>query len=641
MARGRKANIAASVVAQARRTAERNERDVSSVVKLADRSRLQSRVDRTPDPETGNARLRVIIPGAARPEVFEFTQFLAHPQLAEFLAEGFRCWAQGKEIKSIASAFRSLLRGMAKYLNFFPPCSVTLEAIDEGFWTGFLRFLDAQRRRGQPLAPNTRAKLLGAVGCCINALERHEVWGDTAERLIFSSGYPRNPWPGRDKTNTPTEIILPHNVDRILTACIADVTAIKARLDSNDVLLASCQEHLEEARALSEEPNYESLGVCAALIREAFPDQLALLTSLDQLDPKLGHAVRSNHGIASIRQVLYNSFEDLVPFIVLIGFKTIFNPDTLLSLELGALQPSFEKDSIILHAGKPRSTRMQTSTHDLAEGVATVTVPAEPGVPLGFGDLLETLARLTERTRGIVANKADADRLFVGARIDGGSVAKAFGHRSGPSTDQSWKTALGKFISRHDLHPFTLKSIRATGADQTRREFGVFAQQVRQGHMSPQTTRTFYTSDWVRKQGQDQIGETLDLYVRASETLGKIDPRGMGGKGQQAAATPGFLCLDPYDSPRLGQIKNRLCGAYGECPSCPLAAVEPNNDQAAARYLALRDALHAGQQGLVSPVQWQEKWALILRDLEQVLAEIPQDVLEVAKQYRISVPAIG
>ncbi|WP_206539682.1 hypothetical protein [Leisingera sp. ANG-S5] len=641
MARRKNAIIAASVVAQAKKIAASNESDVSSVVVLSDRGRLQSRVDRTPDPETGNSRLRVIIPGAARPDVYEFTQFLAHPQLADFLAEGFRCWAQGKEPTSIGNVSRDLLRGIAKYLSLFPAHSVTPKTIDESFWTGFLRFLDAPTKRGQPLALSSRASLLGAVGGCINALEGHVVWGYAAERLIHSSGFPRNPWPGRYKKNKPTEIILPHNVDRILNACIADVAAIKARLDNNDLILASGQEILKAAQASCEDPNYESLSVCSAIILEAFPSKLALLTDLNQLDPKLGYAVCFNHGMAEIRRTLYNSFEDLVPFVVLIGFKTIFNPDTLLSLEWGALQTSFDGATIILHGGKPRSTKMQTSTHDAEDDVAKVTLPSELGTPLGFGDLLDILDRLTMRTRGIVSNKADASRLFVGVPINSGTVAKAFLHKIGPSSDTTWNTALKKFISRHNLPAFTLRSIRATGADQTRRDFGVFAQQAQQGHASPQTTRTFYTSDWVRKQGQDRIGEMQDLYVRASETLGRIDPRGAGGKGQLAAATPGFLCLDPYDSPRPGQKKNRLCAAYGECPSCPFAAVELHNEQAVAKYLALRNALHAGQQGLVSVVQWQEKWTLILRDLEQLLAEIPQDVLEAAKQYRVSVPAIG
>ncbi|OBY26986.1 hypothetical protein [Leisingera sp. JC1] len=518
---------------------------------------------------------------------------------------------------------------------------MTIEAIDEGFWTGYLRFLDAPTESGQPLALSSRATLLGAVGNCINALEGHETWGYAAEHLIYASGFPRNPWPGRSKKSKPTEIILPHYVDHILTACIADVTAINARLDNNDLILASGREILKEARSFCEVPNYDNLSVCAALILEAFPNQLALLKDLDQIDPKLGSAVRFAHGMTAIRRTLYNCFEDLVPFVVLIGFKTIFNPDTLLSLEWGALQPSFDGATIILHGSKLRSTKMQTSTHIAEEDVAKVALPAELGAPLGFGDLLDILERLTKRTRRILVNKADSSRLFVGAPLTSGTVAKAFRQKNGLSGDICWKWALEKFISRHDLPSFTLKSIRATGADQTRRDFGVFAQQVRQGHACPQTTRNFYTSDWVKKRGQDRIGEIQDLYVRASETLGKIDPRGIGEKGPQAAATPGFLCLDPYDSPRVGQMKNRLCAAYGECPSCPLAAVELHSDQAAARYLALRQALHAGQQGLVSAVQWQEKWALILRDLEQILSEVPQDILEAAKQYRLSVPAIG
>lgn len=614
--------------------------DLEDLTDYTLRARLRSRIDKTPDPITGAPRIRVVIPDGSEPEIHDFSSFLHQPQIAEVITEGFRRWA-----KSVGPATRfetrgDLIRGLSVYLQGYPPNSVSPGSIDEGFWTGFLRFLDAPKESGQPWAVGTRAHRLGVVRSCLAALEHCADWNDVAKRLVYDTGLPSNPWPGRATKERPTEIILPHEVDRILTACLAEITAIRARVDQNATLLEMGHEELEAARKSGDEPDYALLHICAARVHEAFPDRLASLDDLQRLDPVLGTAVKRTHGMGAVRRILYNTFDDLVPFVILIGFKTVFNPDALLSLEWTAIQPSIDGTTLIFHVEKGRSTRIQTSTHDMDEAAAELSLPAENGTPLGLQDLLNILENLTTRTRAILADRDYVDRLFVGAPRWGGSVAKAFDTKR-RSTDTAWGRPLKAFIDRNMLAQFTLSMIRATGADQTRRDFGLFAQQERLGHESPKTTRTFYTSDWVRKLGQDRIGEMQELYVRAAGSEGRIDPRGLGGNGEEAASTPGFMCLDPYHSPRSGQENGKLCTAYGECPSCPMVAAQPGNEEAVARYLALRNAIYAAQHGRVSASQWNEKWAPILLDLEALLKQVPKGLMDVAKRYRISLPPPG
>lgn len=640
MRRRKTKSIGASIAAQAQAETEKGASDVANVTLLNLRHRLHSRVDRTPDPQTGRARIRVIIPGGKDPEVYDFTPFLRQPEIADLIAEGFRCWAHSVSSQSRYKKLGELSSGLASHLDSYLPNSVKLRSIDETFWTAYLRYIDAPKVGGKPWALATRAKALGAVRSCLTALEDHAIWSDEAKRLIYHSGFPSNPWPGRTRKSKPTEVILPHEVDRILTACLADVAVIRERLERNAALLKMGNEELEVARALGKEPDFSRLHVCAAYVHQAFPTQLASLSDLRRLNPRLPGAIKRNHSLGAVREILYNTFGDLVPFVALIGFKTIFNSETLLSLEWSAIENSFNDKTIIFHAWKGRSNRTQTSTHQVGEPAAEVRLPAEDGTLVGLQDLLNLLDRLTKHTRAILADDADADRVFIGVPQRRASSSKAFS-TDNKSRDIAWTWALQAFIKRHNLAPFTLKMIRATGADQTRREFGIFAQQERQGHANPQTTRTFYTSDWVRKQGQDRIGQTQDLYVRAAETEGRIDPRGLGSNGMEGAATPGFLCLDPYASPRPAQERGKLCAAYGECPSCPLAVAQPGNDEAAAWYLALRKAIYAGQQGRVSAVQWQEKWLPILRDLEGLLQQVPRQVRDSAERYHLALPPTG
>ncbi|WP_138468670.1 hypothetical protein [Poseidonocella sp. HB161398] len=604
------------------------------------RELLHARIDRSADPESGASRLRVVIPGGKSPEIYCFTVFLRHPDLAELIAEGFRGWAIGVAATSRSDTHGNLLRGLGAFLATCT-AAVTPEAIDEAFWTGFLRFLDAPKSSGQPWAPSTRSYALGAVKACLHALEDHPDRAEPAKRLIYHSGMPKNPWSGRSRKTVPTEIILPQEVNRIITACLAAVRGIEARLDRNADLLAIGRSELEEARLAGIAPDHSRIPVCAARIEEAFPDRLATLDDLHRLDPDLGRKVEFLHGMTAIRETLYNSADDLVPFILLLAFKTVFNPDTLLSLDWDSITPSHEEDVVIFHGQKPRSSRTQTSTHDETEDVVSCRLPDEAGVPLGLGNLLDILDRLTARTRAIVADPGHSRRLFVAAPIQGGSAAKAFQHPMGPSVDTMWKGALGRFIAAHGLTPFSLKMIRATGGDETRRRYGLFAQAEQMGHQSPQTTRTFYTSDWVRKEGQDRIGETQVLYHRMAETRGVIDPRGLGANGRQAAATPGFLCLDPFHSPRPGQRSGALCTAYGECPSCPLMAADLASDEPVARHLSLRAAIIAASMGRVSAEQWRQKWQPVLADLDALLAHVPQPVMDAARRLRITLPIVS
>lgn len=639
MARRRTPGTTASVLAQARSRAQAAATD-AVVTPLTDRALLQARTLRATSPATGRTTLRVVIPGWPKPEIYCFASFQRHPELAELIAEGFRIWSVGVGAKSRLNGHGGLLRGLGAFLATCT-AAVTPEAIDEAFWTGFLRFLDAPKASGQPWGPATRSKALGTVKACIHALEDHPDRAEPAKRLIYHSGMPTNPWPGRLRKTVPTEIILPQEVNRIITACLAVVRGIEARLDRNAALLAIGRSELEEARLAGIAPDHTRIPVCAARIEEAFPDRLATLDDLHRLDPDLGRKVLLLHGMTAIRETLYNSADDLVPFILLLAFRTLFNPDTVLSLDWDSITPSHEEGVVIFHGQKRRSSRTQTSTHDETEDVGSCRLPDEAGVPLGLGDLLDILDRLTARTRAIVAYPGHSRRLFVAAPIQGGSAAKAFQHKSGPSSDKTWKAALGRFIAAHGLSPFTLRMIRATGGDETRRRHGLFAQAEQMGHQSPQTTRTFYTSDWVRKDGQDRIGETQTLYLRMAETRGVIDPRGLGANGRQAAATPGFLCLDPFHSSRPGQRSGALCTAYGECPSCPLMAADLASDETVARHLALRAAIIAASMGRVSAEQWREKWHPILSDLDALLAHVPQPVMDAARRLRITLPIVS
>lgn len=602
---------------------------------------LHARVDETADLETGAPRLCVIIAGRKVPEIYDLSRLLVQPKAARFLAEGFRHWAAGpidprtrafncRMINSYVGAFLATLKGQ-----------VSLQAIDEAFWRSFIAWLNGPRRQnGQPWSQATRARVHGAIKACIDSLEGHPEHGEVATYLKDKSGFPRNPWPGRTIKSVPTPVLSPPERRAMILACLREIGALRERLEEREAGLETGRALLDEARSEGQEPPYRlEIDVCVARIAEAFPDRLASLQDLFALDRSLGNAVQHKHGMLPVRRALYATFRDLVPVVLLIGVKTAFNADTILGLTWSRVRESEEGTTVTFIGVKNRAAGLQDSVTSDAN-VNDRNVPAEPGVPFGMKELLDLLRRLTERTRAIVANKDYADRLFVGVPMRS-SDAKGFDNLQGPSSDQVWKTALTDFIQEHRLTPFTLHMLRFTEAEQEWRRTGdLLAVRDRLGHKSASTTRTHYTSDGMRRESQERVAETQTLYHRWAETEGRSDPRHQKERCR-SAATPGFGCLNPYDSPRPGQSKGKLCTAYGECPDCPLAQAWPQDVQAAAWYLALPMAIHDARLGRISARHWAEKWPPILHALNDLLAEIPPGVRAEASRYHVKLKPVG
>ena len=642
-------NTAASVLAQAKARAAATP---ETVVPLAPETALSNagntasvihaRVDETTDFETGAPRLRVIIPGKKVPDIYDLSRLLVQPEIARFLAEGFRLWAAGpigtktrankcRYLNTDVSAFLATLKGQLS-----PKC------IDETFWTSFIAWLNGPRmQNGQPWSQAMRAQVIGTVKVCIDALEGHPEHGPVATYLRDKSGFPRNAWPGRAHKHVPTPVLSPPERRAMILACLGEIGAMRERLEERDAILENGRALLDECRAEGKAPPYRSeIGVCAARIEEAFPNRLANLDDLFALDQSLGNAVQSKHRIPPVRRLIYATDRDLVPFVLLIGIKTAFNPETILSLTWSRVRVSEALRTVTFLGVKNRAADLQTSiTPD--DDYKGLNVPAEPSEPFGLVELLALLRRLTERNKAVLANDEHADLLFIGAPSSKGSSARAFHGARGFVTNGAWDLALRDFIRENGLKPFTLQMLRFTEAEQEWRRTGdLLAVRDRLGQKSVSTTRTHYTSDGMRRESQERVAETQTLYYRWAETEGRSDPRHQTERCR-SAATPGFGCLNPFDSPRPGQRKGKICTAYGECPGCSLAQAWPRDVQAAAWYLALPKAIHEARLGRISAQHWSEKWPPTLHALDALLAEIPPDVRAVASRYHVKLKPVG
>lgn len=463
----RRFKTAASVVAQANARAAAASKNIVQRMPETLRPEEQSapfafhsRIDDSPDPETGAPRLRVIIPNKDAPEIYDLSCMLAHEELAHFLAEGFRHWATSVSAPTRDRRHREITTGIGTFLMGLEQ-KVTLTSIDEAFWTSFVAWLNGPRhRRGKTWAPATRAKTLNAVKICFTALLDHPIHGASATALMDQSGFPHNSWPGRSRKSVPTKVLSPTERQAMILACLSEIAVTREHLIEREAILATGRALLEDAQSEGREPPYYSeVGVCAARIEQSFPDRLALPEDLRALEPALGRAVANKHKMIPVRRLLYATFRELVPFVLLIAIKTAFNSDTILSLKWSQIRTSRDKQKVTFLGLKNRSTHLQASITDVSKALDH-EFAAEPGVPFALADLLDMLRELTQRTRHILSDPSHADRLFVGIPAWGSQKVKSYDHNNGPSADGAWKYPLQKFVEDHRLKPFSLQMVR-------------------------------------------------------------------------------------------------------------------------------------------------------------------------------------
>lgn len=467
---------------------------------------------------------------------------------------------------------------LRKIISFLSGANRLPPDIDEHFWASMLSWLNASWEGGEPLAPRTRQQYFQTFKLTVKAVIEVKQFKEEAEHILFRSGMPSNPWPGAKKKVYPTEVLTAQDRRQVIFACISEIERIRMRTEENK--------------------NYHRDGE--------------------------GAYCATN--------------DDLVPFVVLLTIVTAFNSSTVLKLEWSNIIESHDGNTISITGSKPRAGRAQTSTHDT--DLSTIQFPSEAGIEGGLKNVLNLLRAITVQAR-IYADVDEKDFLFLFVHGKGRPRTSSFVSHEGLEA-RITPRAFESFRSRHNLPRFDLSMLRATEAEVTFQTTGdILAVRERLGHKDAQITRTHYTSGWVRKSGQEQIGLVQELVVRWARTDGLIDPRGLKDPRDAPSATRGFGCIDPYDSPRRGQINGRLCTAYGECPSCPLMLARPNDLQSVAYFLALKKAIVAGKAGIGTGEAWAERWLPVLTDLEALLAEVPDFIISDAKELRVTLPPVA
>lgn len=615
--------------------------------------------------EYGNPTLAAIFPGkgGGDPHRIALTYLLEFPGLIDLFAQGFLAWGRGKTNGTRRQRGKNL-RYWFTFLASHDRYSITPAQVHEELLSGFNQWLHARTKKdGQPLHPNTIRKSLESVRTILSA---------TSVGRSIVGHVPTGPRGAYRKTK-PTEGIPWPQLMAIWQAAEKETFSLRDRWVRSRVLLARGRQLLSQGHRLASNPGKRerdnpdstsdvNLALCLAMVDAAFPCSVPDLAGIQAKNFSMGNTVKYAFGRDEITGYLYASSRDLVPLVLLLGFATAFNPDTLLSLEWknidrevdrlgiaavricaeetvemgadGSLASDWEEEPLLsIQGAKPRAGRMLRRLLD-----PTVSDPSKASLNL----ILDLLRDLTDRIRPEV--HADyQDRVFVYVASKNFIGPKGYGRRNdSPSGDNVWCRSLQDFCKDHDLQRFSLKQIRFALLD--------FVQLVNRGNLDASrqvgnhngriTTWTHYTSDLVRRLLQESTGEILLTRDRWIDTGGSIDPRKTPRGSDKSSASPGFDCLDPFDSPRPNQKNGRLCRAYGECPSCPLVAARPFSPTAVMYWEALLRAIYRSVSTMTAPM-WMERWAPVAADLKALIALVPETVLVESRHFRVELPNVG
>lgn len=613
----------------------------------------------------GKTTLAAIFPrkGGGEPQRLDISFMLEFPGLSNFFADGLLNGLKNLSARTRVETVRNLRLSWFAYLRERGYASLSPEDLDEQILTGYNTWLNQRRKEdGKAIHPATISQRIGALRILIRESNNRHLLD------LIPSG-PR----GVNRKTTPTKVLQFDQLIAVVAAVEKEVIALQDNWNKGQSLLMQGRQLLRNGAVLGRDLSGEKVknnsefnaALAVAMLDERYP---GVIPNRDEISDKKLRAVMNEFGAIKISSFFYASGRDLVPLVLSIAIATVFNPETILKLNWKNIDRNVDP----LSNGR-RAVQFDVTEEDdkvgnpMDENASSATVspltkitgdkpranrklvrlldPEDSGAnQVSLNMVLDLIKVLTERIRPFVINpERYADRIFLFVPKIRAKRAKSFGGKTGDeSGDIVWTSGLTKFIKDNNLPDFQLKTIRATMLDyvQLFNHGDLEAARKVGNHLNRITTWTHYTSDLVKRMLQEATGETLLVRERWLDSEGKIDPRKHRELDGRGCATPGWICLDPFDSPRPNQRKGRMCKAYGECPDCPLAAARSHNPRNVMLYEALRRAIYRSIARVTPPV-WDERWAPVVVALDNLLVSVPAHVLQESRKLTVELPDIG
>jgi hypothetical protein len=596
----------------------------------------------------------------------DLSYLLAFPHLTEPFAQAVEeicnskaftyasCDQMGRELKN---GFFTFLK--EKFLN-----NIRLEQLTTSHVEGFKNWLDRVDQTAVALyVLQTRQTRMGQLRKVVRYLKQSDKW---APQLALDLHIRPGMWTGQKGGQEPTPIIHAEDYRKIYQACKNEIIQITGRVKA---MRAALQANLNHATAQAQDPAektvygngklckvpnpYDDLGVLLATLHRRYPRQILTLELLNALnDRSLASAVLYRR-LANITTCFYPSARNLVPFVLMMAIHLDYNKTTLMGSKVNDYRiftgkvgrPEFVASASLIEGDNAGDSTEEIVDERLFRGAPVKKraryrlqeriLPVEDA-PDNPAFLWQFLVWWTEWFRPTVVPEWQ-DRLFlyVPGYTSPNKRMQGFDGHTDPGGDSNFVYAYKAFFRDHGLNHYTFTQFRPTGLDIVDIEFAgdIRAKQAAAGHVDVQTTYRRYTTDAQMKRGDEALAQLSTARERFRKTQGKLDPRRKPDGSDIGAATPGWTCTDPYDSPLYE--KDKLCGGYGRCPACPLGSINPDDCYSAAQVFNLLDAIDKAMDTM-APAAWLERYGPTRKALTEFwLPQLPDHVLEQVGQMKL------
>lgn len=577
-----------------------------------------------------NDLIKIVIPTPANRSRFrtiDFSFLLTKPLFARPMANAvFACFGHShRAVSDAAEKLESFYKFLTSESDIHLLVDITTELIQ--------RYI--QQLNEKP--SDTTGTLLAETSrkAALKPLRKVFRWLATSSEttsLVRSDLYiRRNPWPNAHLRSEARTTLSYPEIKAVVIASIKEVVEIVSRVRARATQVQRGRSRLLRSHELKENPDYNDLEIVLARVAEmpeGFPRSLPQIFAFDK---NLGQAVQYKHGYMNIARYFLPFPRDITPLAIILFLHTGYNADTLLGLVERNISPNWllpdmidVSDRVILSAEKGRAGTRRSQVR---------TFVADDSIIGSVAWLLRAANDITSLIRPFT-HPAFSERLLIFKPKIGTDVL-GFASESGPSGDQNWKYSLTTFCKDNGLPHFSASQLRCSHADLVSilTDGDVKAQQEALGHASADITIRHYVSPRAKEAQREEIAHQQNIMLRWVSTDGRRDVRGSRERSL-TAATPGFVCLDPYCSPIPGQTIGRLCDAFLRCFDCPLGAVDRNDPYSLALLLELDRKFVIARRN-IHPLRYQEYYFPFEQKLKSRIQEFSAEVVSIAQTIRV------
>lgn len=529
-------------------------------------------------------------PSRGVPHVVDLSSWLVVGSMAMELANAFAEEHKNSARQTRLSVWRNVTNG---FINFLVLEGIKLnrpEDIPSGL---MLQFFDHLKQRktpdGEQVANQTRLQYWRYAATLIDRVTRKfpQISLDMPKRPFAGTNFkPKDaPAPDRDA------------IANTLSTAAADALEVILFVDPLLPHVAKALEQIVDGHHYDPTKIEEVAAALLLMHEEGVP------TKRELAGTAMGDAV-DRHGYLMVRRLVAPSANDVMPFFLLMAGHSGWNEQPLAHLKLSncVVTSLLGTERFTISSEKFRANSIVRRSFAITEKL------------LSPYEIVEFVKRWTSnlrsRSRILVQDDLWLHRVSTSRRkADNPSPIDSLAgrYREGGLTPSNY---VQSYCKQRGLKFTGLRELRQSFSEAVSKATGGDALALREmlGHTRLSVTNSHYRTAEMQQREAEALAGMQTARERWVWSSGKVDTRNASSRRDQTAATPGFICMDPFDSPRHGQRKGRMCYAYGHCPSCPLAVSDPDLGYALGRFLQL-DKLYEEAKDRLGIEVWKAKFS--------------------------------